>query len=144
MKELQKSLKRLGKIPQKHVTSSAKKGMNIPLKESKSTAPYETGNLKQGIILVGEKSRQKGKKVYRIVFDRSKNNIFQKRNKDGKITGYYPVSQEYGFFTTTGRYIPGFRFIHDSLTKNTQKVSSTIIKTMKDKIDKQIAKEGLT
>ena len=118
MKELKRSLKRLGKVPQKHVTSSAKKGMNIALKNAKANAPYDTGALKKGIILVGEKAKAKGKKVYRIVFDRAMNDVFQKRNKEGKVTGYYPVSQEYGFFARDGRYIPGFRFIRDSLTDN--------------------------
>ncbi len=143
MKELKRSLKRLGKVPQKHVTSSAKKGMNIALKNAKANAPYDTGALKKGIILVGEKAKVKGKKVYRIVFDRAMNDVFQKRNKEGKVTGYYPVSQEYGFFARDGRYIPGFRFIRDSLTDNVSKIEKTIVGEMKKKIDAEIAKGGL-
>lgn len=143
MKELKRSLKRLGKVPQKHVTSSAKKGMNIALKNAKANAPYDTGALKKGIILVGEKAKAKGKKVYRIVFDRAMNGVFQKRNKEGKVTGYYPVSQEYGFFARDGRYIPGFRFIRDSLTDNVSKIEKTIVGEMKKKIDAEIAKGGL-
>ncbi len=143
MKELKRSLKRLGKVPQKHVTSSAKKGMNIALKNAKANAPYDTGALKKGIILVGEKAKAKGKKVYRIVFDRAMNDVFQKRNKEGKVTGYYPVSQEYGFFARDGRYIPGFRFIRDSLTDNVSKIEKTIVGEMKKKIDAEIAKGGL-
>ena len=53
----------------------------------------------------------KGKKVYRVVFDRAYNDVFQKKNSDGKVTGYYPISQEYGFLHATARYIPGYRFI---------------------------------
>lgn len=143
MKELQKSLDKLGKVPQKHVTSSAKKGMSIVLKASRANAPYDTGQLKKGIVLAGEKSQHKGKKVYRVVFDRSMNDVFQKKNKDGKVTGYYPISQEYGFFAKNGKYIPGYRFIHDSLSSNIEKVSKTIIDTMKVKIDQEIAKVGL-
>lgn len=143
MKELQRSLKKLGDIPQKHVTASSKKGMNIALKSSKANAPYDTGQLKKGIKLVGEKSKTKGKKVYRIVFDRAMNNVFQKKNSEGKITGYYPISQEYGYFAQNGRYIPGYRFIGDSLTENTQKIGKTIVDTMKKKIDQEIAKVGL-
>jgi hypothetical protein len=117
--------------------------MNIALKDARANAPYETGALKEGIVMKGERSRQKGKKVYRIVFDRAMNKIFQKQNKEGKITGYYPVSQEYGFFAKNGRYIPGFRFISDSLTDNVKNIEKTIVSTMKTKIDAEIAKEGL-
>jgi len=143
MKELERSLKKLGKVPQKHVTASAKKGMNIVLKQSRANAPVDTGMLKKGIKLVGERAKVKGKKIYRVVFDRNMNDVFQKKNKEGKVTGYYPVSQEYGFFAKNGRYIPGYRFIHDSLADNTQKVEKTIVTTMKQKIDKEIAKVGL-
>lgn len=162
MKELEKSLKKLGKVPQKHVTSSAKKGMNISLKQARANAPYDTGALKKGTILVGEKSSVKGKKAYRIVFDRRMNDIFQhKANSEGTryvtvkgkavkrkvragdVTGYYPISQEYGYFAKNGRYIPGYRFISDSLTENTAKIEKTIVSTMKTKIDAEIAKVGL-
>ena len=143
MKQLEKSLKKLGKVPQKHVTASSKKGMNIVLKDAKANAPYDTGMLKKGIKLVGERSRTKGKKVYRVVFDRAMNDVFQKKNTEGKITGYYPVSQEYGFFAKNGRYIPGYRFISDSLTDNVSKIEKTIVGEMKKRIDAEIAKGGL-
>lgn len=143
MKELQKSLEKLGKVPQKHVTSSVKKGMNISYKAAKAKAPVDTGMLKKGIKLVGEKSKYKGKKVYRIVFDRAYNDVFQKPNKEGKITGYYPVSQEYGFFAKNGRYIPGYRFIGNSLTSNVSRIEKTIVSEMKNKIDQEISKAGL-
>jgi len=142
-RELQKNLEKLGKVPQKHVTAAAKKGMNIVLKDAKANAPYDTGQLKKGMILQGEKSRYKGKKVYRVVFDPAMNDVFQKKNKDGEVTGYYPYSQEYGFFARNGRYIPGYRFIHDSLENNARNMEKTIISTMKQKIDAEIRKAGL-
>ena len=143
MRGLQKSLERLGKVPQKHVTSSSRKGMNIVLKQSRATAPVDTGALKKGMKLKGERSRDKAKKVYQVIFDPRYNDIFQKKNKEGKITGYYPVSQEYGFFAKNGRYIPGYRFIRDSLTDNVGRIEKTIVSEMKKKIDKEIAKVGL-
>jgi hypothetical protein len=143
MKQLEKSIKKLGEVPQKHVTASSKKGMNIVLKDAKANAPYDTGMLKKGIKLVGERSRTKGKKVYRIVFDSAMNDVFQKKNKEGKITGYYPVSQEYGFFAKNGRYIPGYRFIRDSLTDNVGRIEKTIVSEMKKRIDAEITKVGL-
>lgn len=143
MKELQKSMKKLGSVPQKHVTSSARKGMNIVLKDAKANAPYDTGDLKKGMILKGEKSRYKGKKVYKVIFDPKMNDVFQKKNASGEVTGYYPFSQEYGFFTKNGRYIPGFRFVRDSLTDNVGKIEKVIVSEMKKKIDTEIAKARL-
>lgn len=143
MAGLQRDLKKLGKVPQRHVTASARKGMNIVLKDAKATAPYETGDLKKGMILKGEKSRYKGKKVYKVIFDPKMNDIFQKKNAKGEVTGYYPISQEYGFFAKNGRYIPGFRFLHNSLSDNASRMERSIITNMKQKIDAMIRKVGL-
>ena len=143
MKRLQKDLKKLGKVPQKHVTASARKGMNIVLKDAKATAPYDTGSLKKGMILKGEKSRYKGKKVYKVIFDPKMNDVFQKKNASGEVTGYYPISQEYGFFAKNGRYIPGYRFLHNSLSDNAQRMEKTIVTNMKQKIDAEIRKARL-
>jgi HK97 gp10 family phage protein len=143
MDKLKKDLEKLGKVPQKHVTTAAKKGMNPVLKEAKANAPYDTGNLKKGMILKGEKSRYKGKKVFDVIFDDSMNDIFQKKNAEGEVIGYYPVSQEYGFFTKNGKYIPGFRFIHDSLASNAQRSAKVMVDTMQKKIDTEARKVGL-
>ncbi len=141
--KLNRDLKKLGKVPQKHITSSAKKGMGIVLRSARSSAPVDTGDLKRGVKLSGEKSRYKGKKVYRIIFDLAMNDVFQKKNAEGEITGYYPISQEYGFFARNGRYIPGYRFIHDSMTGNAKKMEQVIVDEMKGKLDQEIRKAGL-
>ena len=143
MDKLLKGFEKIGQVPQKHVTSSSRKAMNVVLKQSRATAPYDEGYLEKGMKLKGERSRVKGKKVYQVIFNPDTNHIFQKPNKEGKITGYYPVSQEYGFFAKNGRYIPGYRFIHDSLAENTRKVEKTIVSEMQKKIDAEIAKAGL-
>lgn len=143
MAGLQRDLKKLGKVPQKHVTASARKGMNIVLRGAKSNAPYDTGALKKGMKLKGEKSEHKGKKVYQVIFDPGMNDVFQKTDKDGRVIGYYPVSQEYGFFAKNGRYIPGYRFVHNSLADNAQRMEKTIVTTMKQKIDAEIRKARL-
>lgn len=143
MEKLKADFEKIGKVPQKFITPAAKKGMNVVLKTSKANAPHDTWDLKKGIILAPEKSRFKGKKVYRVVFDRAYNDIFQKKNSDGKITGYYPISQEYGYFTRNGRYIPGYKFIHTAFENSTGTMERTIVNTMKQKIDQEIAKAGL-
>ena len=139
---IRKGMYRLQQIPQKHVTSSARKGMNIVLKDARVKAPEDTGTLKRGMKLKGERSKAKAKKVYQVVFDERYNHVKKKKNADGKITGYYPVSQEYGFFTVNGRYIPGFMFVHNALTSNTRLVERTIVTELKSKIDAEIAKGG--
>jgi len=88
--------------------------------------------------LVGEKSRNKGKKVYQVVFDRTKNNIFQKKNAQGKVVGYYPASLEYGFFARNGRYIPGFHFMEKAMTENKSNIENKIVSEMSKNIDKVI------
>ena len=138
MNELQKSIKKLGQVPQKCVTPAAKKGMNIALKSAKENAPVDTGELKGGMKLIGEKSKAKGKKVYQVVFDRSKNDIFQKKNKEGKVIGYYPASQEYGFFLKNGRYIPGFHFMKRAMEDNSGAITNKIVKEMSKNIDKAL------
>lgn len=151
IEEVRKGLERIGKVPQKHVTASSRKAMNIVLKQSRASAPYETGALKKGIKMVGERSRQKGKKVYRIVFDRNMNHIFQKPVKNPGESGhkgarkiaYYPHSQEYGFFARDGKYIPGYRFVRDALVDNVNKIEKTIVSEMKRRIDAEIAKANL-
>jgi HK97 gp10 family phage protein len=143
MDKLKKDLEKLGKVPQKHVTTAAKKGMNPVLRQAKANAPYDTGQLKQGMILAGEKSRYNGKKVYDVIFDPSMNDVFQKKNAAGEVTGYYPVSQEYGYFLKNGKYMPGLRFIHDSLADNAQKSGKIMIDTMQKKIDDEARKAGL-
>ena len=110
-----KSLKKLNTT--KHFTSANYRHL---LKDAKSDAPVDTGNLKRGMKLKGERSKQKGKKVYRIVFDSAMNDIFQKKDSSGKVIAYYPISQEYGFFAKNGRYIPGYRFLHNSLQNNSR------------------------
>lgn len=154
MDKLIKDIKKLGEVPQKHVTAASKKAMNIVKKEAKANAPggpETTGNLKKGIIMKGEKSRYKSKKVYRILFDPAMNDVFQKPVKNpgesgsgrGRRIAYYPASQEYGFFARNGRYIPGFKFTHNALAGNTRNIEKIIVTEMKKKIDQEISKAGL-
>lgn len=138
MKELQKSFKKLGEVPQKCVTPAARKGMNIPLKSAKNNAPVDAGELKKGMKLVGEKSRIKGKKVYQVVFDRAKNNIFQKKNAAGQVVGYYPASMEHGFFAKNGRYIPGYHFLKRAMEDNKGAIEKKVVEEATKQVDKAL------
>lgn len=139
MKELQKSIKKLGEVPQKAVTPAARKGMNVALKDARKGGWIDqTGEMRRGMKLVGERSRHKGKKVYQVVFDSAKNHVFQKKNAKGKVTGYYPASMEYGYYARNGRYIPGFHFLKKSLENNSGKIAETIVSEMIKNIDKAL------
>lgn len=136
MHELERTLNKLEKIPQSAVTKAAKAGMKITLNDAKSNAPVDTGQLKKGIKLKAERSKVKPKKVYRVVFDEKMNHVFQKKDKDGKVIGYYPISQEYGYFARNGKYIPGYQFIHKAFNGNQSAIRRTIIKEMGKQVDK--------
>ena len=135
MKELEKTIRKLGKLPQKCVTKAAKKGAQIALKAAKQKAPFLTGALEEGIILKGEKTRRKGKKVYQVTMNPAMNDVFVKTTKDGKRY-YYPASQEYGFITKNGGYVPGFHYLRDSLVDNKERIEKTVVDVLAKEIDK--------
>ncbi len=135
MKELEKTIRKLGKLPQKCVTKAAKKGAQIALKAAKQNAPFLTGALEEGIILKGEKTRRKGKKVYQVTMNPAMNDIFVKTTKDGKRY-YYPASMEYGFITRDGGYSPGFHYLRDSLVDNKERIEKTVVDVLAKEIDK--------
>jgi HK97 gp10 family phage protein len=135
MKELEESLKKLNKIPQKCVNRAAKQGAQIVLESAKANAPEDIGNLKAGLKLVREKTRVRGKKVLQVTFNRDFNHIFVKVSKTGNRS-YYPASQEYGFKTRSGGYIPGFRYLKKSITQNQQQIEKKIVDVLSKEIDK--------
>lgn len=135
MEELEKTIRKLGKLPQKCVTKAAKKGAQIALKAAKQKAPFLTGALEEGIILKGEKTRRKGKKVYQVTMNPAMNDVFVKTTKDGKRY-YYPASQEYGFITKNGGYVPGYHFLRDSLVDNKERIEKTVVDVLAKEIDK--------
>ena len=135
MEELEKTIRKLGKLPQKCVTKAAKKGAQIALKAAKQKAPFLTGALEEGIILKGEKTRRKGKKVYQVTMNPAMNDVFVKTTKDGKRY-YYPASQEYGFITKNGGYVPGFHYLRDSLVDNKERIEKTVVDGLAKEIDK--------
>jgi len=141
MKELERSIKRLGDVPQKAVTPAARKGANIWRNAAKALAPVDQGNLKKGIVLKGEKATKKGKKVYQVTFDKNKNDIFVKTSKSGKRS-YYPASQEYGYFTQNGGYIPGFHFMKKAAEENKEAAEQKIVSELTKNIDKEWNKKN--
>ncbi|MBW4083528.1 HK97 gp10 family phage protein [Paenibacillus sp. S150] len=126
MRELERSFRRLGKVPQTVATKSAKAGAKIAHKAAKQNAPEDTGNLKGAIVLKAERRVKVGKKVYDIMIDPAKNDLFVKMSADGNRS-YYPASQEYGWMTETGHYIPGYRFLKRAITDNERAIERKIL-----------------
>lgn len=135
MEELEKTIKALGMLPQKCVTKAARKGANIALKSARLRAPVDEGNLKKAIVLKGERSRVRGKKVFQVTIDKKKNDLFVSISKEGK-RAYYPASQEYGFFTRDGGYIPGYRYMRGSIEENSKAIEKEVVTVLSQEIDK--------
>lgn len=139
------------KIPQKCVTKAAGKGMNVVRRAVRGEVPVNTGALKRGIIRKGERSRQKGKKVYDLMFDPGMNDVFQKPIKDPGAFGgkskhaYYPASMEYGFLTRSLggglSYVPGYHFMRDAAESSSGAAKKEMIRVLNEEIDKEWAKK---
>lgn len=139
MKELERSIKKLGKVPQTVATKSARAGAQIALKAARTMAPVDTGELRSGIILRGERTRIRGKKVYDVMMDPAKNHIFVKISKDGKRS-YYPASQEYGFLTVDGGFVPGYHFLRRAIDDNKAAIQKRVLEVAGREVDKALRK----
>lgn len=159
MEDLLKSIKTVGGVPQKFVTKAAKAGGTIILKAIRASAPKDTGELADGFIMRLERRKLAGKSTYDIEVDPSKNDIFQKTSKTirrkptkwqkrnriklGNLkTSYYPVSQEYGFLTKDGGYVPGLRFMRTASEDNEGAFERTVVDVMSKEIEKAWNKGG--
>lgn len=137
MSELERTFKALGKVPQTAATSSARAGATIARKAAKAKAPEDTGQLKRGIILKRERRTTPGKAVYDVMMDPAMNDIFAKESKAGKRS-YYPASQEYGFLTVDGRYIPGYHYLKRAITEHESEIERKVIETAQKYVDKAL------
>lgn len=137
MKELERAFKKLGKVPQTVATKAARAGGSIALKSARNNAPEDTGELKRGIVLKRERTRIKGKAVYDVMMDPAKNPVFVKESKDGK-RAYYPASQEYGFLTVDGGYVPGYRYLRRSIDDNKTSIEKKVLETAGKAVDKAL------
>ena len=139
MKELERSFKKLGKVPTSVASKSARAGARIAYKDARANAPEDTGELKRGIVLRRGKFRRRvpGRAVYNVMMDPAKNHIFVKETKDGKRY-YYPTSQEYGFMTVDGKYIPGYRFMRRAIDDNEEKIRRSVLEVALKEVDKAL------
>ncbi|QMV44466.1 HK97 gp10 family phage protein [Cohnella cholangitidis] len=117
LRDLERSFRQLGRVPQTVATQAARAGASVARSAAKKNAPVDTGDLKKGIIMKRERKTKQGKAVYDIMMDPAMNDVFVKESKEGKRS-YYPASQEYGFLTADGGYVPGYRYLRRSIDDN--------------------------
>lgn len=142
MDDLEKSLKRLGKVPQVASNRAARSGAKIGLNATRKNAPEgESGQLAKGIIMKKERKVIAGKAVFDIMMDPAKNDIFVKESANGKRS-YYPASMEYGFMTVDGGYVPGYRYFRRGLTENKIPIEKAMVESFAKEIDKAWNKRG--
>ena len=139
------------------LTRAVKKGAKVVQKAIQTQAPADTGVLREGLIMVKEKTRIRGKAVYQITPAREKNAIFQKpiRNpiRSKSPYAYYPASQEYGYFTrrpgggmtyvrndgseATMNKVPGKHYMRTGADVASETAKNLIAKTLLDGITKE-------
>jgi len=136
---LMRDFERLGKVPQAAATKGAQAGGRIALKAAKNLAPVDSGELRDGIIMKQERKRVPGKAVQDIMMDPAKNDVFVKTTKDGKRY-YYPASQEYGFLTVDGRYVPGYAYLRRAIDNNAEQIERKILEVAGREVDKALRK----
>lgn len=139
MKKLERSFRELGKVPQTVATQSARAGATIARKSARANAPVDEGNLQQGIVVKRERTRVKGKAVYDVMMDPAKADVFVKTTKDGKRY-YYPASQEYGFLTVDGGYVPGYRFLRRAVDDNAEAIEKRVYEIAGRAVDRALRK----
>ena len=152
LKKLKQSVEALGTVPQKCVTSAAGKAATMVKRHIRQgDIPEDTGTLKRGIIRTKkERSKTKGKAVYRIDFDPALNDVFQKPVKHPGAAGsastgnghaYYPYSMEFGFLTRDGGYCPGFHFMRDGAEEMREEVNAVMVKKLTERLEKEWTKQ---
>lgn len=138
------------------LTRAVQKGAKVVQKAIQTQAPADTGELREGLILVKEKTRTRGKAVYQVTPAREKNAIFQKPIKNPVRSkspyAYYPASQEYGYFTrrpgggmtyvrsdgskATMNKVPGKHYMRTGADVASETAKNLIAKTLLDDITK--------
>lgn len=129
--EVRRLFEDVGKAPAKVLTTATRKGAKIALSYAKTHCPvavewrggnnaHEPGTLKKSLKIKAEK-RKKGKKVYTV---------------GPGPQGWYAHFADYGFTARNGRYIPGNRFLRDSVDKNRGTIQTTILREMAKELEK--------
>lgn len=141
---LELAAKAIGGVTKKQLTPAVRKAMKPVLQAARDAAPVDTGALKKGIILKGERSKYPLKKVFQVTMDRKKNDVFVKgldANGDGK-RAYYPASQEFGFLKRDGSgKVPGKHFLQKAAEQQEDQLPDVIVDNLVSEIQKEWTKK---
>jgi HK97 gp10 family phage protein len=129
--EVRRLFEEAGRAPAKVLTPATRKGAKIALAYAKAHVPvgaewttgqyaHEPGTLKKSLGIKKEK-RKKGKSVYRV---------------GPGPEGWYAHFADYGFTARNGRYIPGNRFLRDSVDVNRRVINRTILTELAKELNK--------
>lgn len=145
LKELQTALEQLARADKQTAYRAVLPTAEGLLRRVKNAAPVDTGNLRRGLVLVAEHNRPQGKQAMQVVPTSRMNSVFQRqvirpgRSASGKkrrTTAYYPASQEYGFATRSGGYVPGRHYMADSMRTGSAAMEKQIIHSLNTELDK--------
>ena len=145
-----------GRLEGPQLNRAVKKGAVIAQRAIRAQAPADTGALREGLILVKEKAKVRGKSVYQVVPDPGKNADFQKPIKNPIRSksryAYYPASQEFGYFTrrpgggmvyvssggnkATMDKVPGKHYMRAGAEAASSAVKEIIAKSLLEEIEK--------
>jgi len=132
IREVNKLFKKLDKVSQSVVTRAAKAGAKIARDDVRTNAPVgDTKKLIKSIKMKAEK-RKRMKKVYDIKFV---GEGLVKISKDNKRS-FYPISQEYGWVTQTGKKVQGKRFLRNAIDNNRETIKKVVLSTMVSELKK--------
>lgn len=139
-RKLEKSAKKIGGLAKKQITPAVRKAMRPVLADAKRKAPVDSGELQKGIVIKGEKSKVKLKKVYQVTMDAKKNDIFVKFSKGGQRS-YYPASQEYGWKKTRGGKVQGKHYMAEAMIQNEDSFGRTVVSEVMKNVEKEWKKQ---
>lgn len=140
---LELAAKAIGGVTKKQLTPSVRKAMKPVLQAARDAAPVDTGTLKKGIVLKGEKNKPPLKKVFQVTMDKKKNDVFVKgldESGEGK-RAYYPASQEYGFLKKSGGKVPGKHFLRKAAEQQEDQLPGAIVDNLISEIQKEWVKK---
>lgn len=143
IRDLELAAKAIGGVTKKQLTPAVRKAMKPVLQAARDAAPIDTGALKKGIILKGEKNKPPLKKVFQVTMDKKKNDIFVKgldADGEGK-RAYYPASQEYGFLKKNGGKVPGKHFLKKAAEQQEAQLPDAITDELVGQIQKEWVKK---
>jgi hypothetical protein len=139
--ELREQVKKIGKVPKKILTKSAKAGVDKPFAEAKRKLKKgKTGLLKKGFKKTMEKAKRRTKSVYRVMWDKQYAVEGKYLKKTTGVYGgktphaYYPFSYEYGFKTKYGRK-KGQYIVRDTFEKHEKQSLDNIMDVLWKYID---------